>query len=334
MTEVSTTAIATADNAANGTQTEAAKTPRVKNVLEDLAPKSPYFFDKAEDAFAFLAARLDPDSKEYIADFNSYPTLFAGMSEDEEGNTVFSPTVYTGDTRLMFHVLTNRGKTTKDAQGNETKAPATIRALVLRPVPSIAAIENDEAGRAWLNKIINTQIAHTTVAPLRKSDKLDEAANDMPGIVVNDGTEQFDLGSFFAGRETGGAFETYDALYKSLLDAFTQKSPAWKRARLNKAELKKAMESTAYALATYSPLEDRGDKPSLFVMAIQAGILLAKKQGLDPTIFETWLAERNDKTAATGDESEEDFDLDDLDLLAAPADAATDATAEASTPAA
>lgn len=312
------------------------KTPRVKSVLEDLSPKSPYYFDSAEDAANFLT-KCQAD----IPDFESYPFIANGI--DDEGD--FNPDVYTDATRVMVHVLTNRGTTTKDAQGTEIKTPATIRAIVVTPVPRISAIEADELGRKWLDKIINTQIAHVAVAVLRKSEDLNLARRDMPGVITetvpgNEGEEpleieRFNLASFFSGRESGGVMETYDKLFRGIIDGFSIKSKAWKRSRLNKAELKKALESKAYALAVYSPLEDRGDKPSMFVMAAQVGIREAKEAGLDPTVFEQWLDSRDDKAASTGaDEEDDDFDLDDIVLAQDEQDAkdAETATTEVEAP--
>lgn len=324
------------------TTTQAPKAPRVKSVLEDLSPKSPYYFDSTDDAANFLTKQ-----QEDIPDFEDYPFIANGIDPDSGD---FNPDVYTDATRVMVHVLTNRGTTSKDAQGNEIKTPATIRAIVVTPVPRISAIEADDLGRKWLDKIINTQIAHVAVAVLRKSEDLNLARRDMPGVITetvpgNEGEEpleieRFNLASFFSGRESGGIMETYDKLFRGIIDGFSIKSKAWKRARLNKAELKKALESKAYALAVYSPLEDRGDKPSMFVMAAQVGIREAKEAGLDPTVFEQWLESRDDKAASTGaDEEDDDFDLDDIVLAQDEADekaaevAATEGTEEVEAPA-
>lgn len=303
MTDVSTT-----------TTQEAPKAPRVKSVIEDMAPKSPSFFSSVDEAVAYLT-RMQTE----LPDFGNYPLIANGI-DGATGD--FDPAVYTDETRVMVHVLTNRGTKSKDAQGNEVTNPSTVRAIVIHPVPTYDAIMNDEAGLKWLHKIVNTQLSHVAVAPLRKADNLEVAQKDMPGLAEIDGANVFNLASFFSGRESSSVTETYDKLFRGIIDGFNPKSTPWKRARLNKAELKKALESTAYALAVYPTLEDRGDKPSLFVMAAQVGIREAKAQGLDPTIFETWLATRDDKSAAeAGADEEEDFDLDDI-VIGAEAEAA------------
>jgi hypothetical protein len=273
-----------------------------KTVLDDMP--SPRFFPNVEEAANYLN-----QCDESYSDFESVPKIGNGIDWD---TGEFDPAVYSDDSRVMVAVLTNRG--TKQADG--TTGPSTVRCIVITPVPTLDALLASESGVAWLSKVINTQLNHTAVAPLRKAENLTLAAKEMPLSL-----EDFVTTS----RESSSVTETFDKLFRGILDSFKAKSPAWAKARLIKAELKKAMESAAYASSVYAPLEDRGEKPSLFVMAIQVGIREAKAQGLDPTIFETWLATRNEKTIADAEaEEEEDFDLDDI-VLAAPIEEAAPA---------
>lgn len=274
--------------------TPATTAPKVKTVLEDM--RSPMFFDSVEDAAAYLTK-----SQEEFSDFDKHDVLMNGIDDNGE----FDADVYTDGTRVMVHVLKNRSKKTTDAKGVVTETPGSVRAIVISPVPSLDQIAADSQGAIWLNKIVNTQLAHQAVAGLRAADNLKVAAKDMPLALTDFVTTT---------RESSSISETFDKLFRGIIDAFKVKSPAWAKARLIKSELRKAMESSAYALAVYPTLEDRGDKPSLFVMALQLGIREAKAQGLDSTIFETWTTTRDDKALEdeTLDGDEEDFDLDDL----------------------
>lgn len=302
--------------APNGEATEAtANEAKAKTVLTDM--KTPRFFDSVEDASTYLG-KMQTE----LSDFAEQEFVLNGL-DAETGE--FDPELYGEGTRVMVHVLKNRGVKTKDALGNEQTSPATVQCIVVTPVPSLPAIQADAQGTAWLDKIVDTQIAHVAVASLRGADNLAVASKDMP----------LALADFVTARESGSVAATFDAQFRGIIDALKAKSPAWAKARITKGELKKAFESAPYAIAVYPTLEDRGDKPSLFVMAMQLGIREAKAAGLDPTIYETWLATRDNKELAdeslTGEEG--DFDLDDLSLAPAATDEAdaTESEAEAGT---
>lgn len=285
------------------TQTAAAATqeaPKVKSVL-DL--KTPKFFPTIDDAAAFLNTIADESSADFCADFATSPVILNGL--DDEGN--FNPAAYGDGMEVMFHVLTNRGKKTTDAQGNETTTPATIKAVIVTPVPTQEAVQADSIGADWLARIFRTALTKAACDPIRTATDVQLAAKDMP----------LTLGDFVTGRESSPVMETYDKLFRGILDLFKSKSTSFARANLNKAQFKKALESKAFALAVYANLEDRGDKPSFFVLALHFGISEAKKAGLDPTVFENWLATRDDKAldGVTDEEADELDSLDDLEGL-------------------
>lgn len=303
------------DTTTNTTQVDTAQPPAVdtpapaeskkKMIVGDLTPLVPAFFDSIQDASAAIQSYATT-----YADWNEHAgkLIVAGMDADGQ----IDAAAYPDGTRVMFHVITNRGAPILDAAGKKTgTSPATVKGMIVWPVPTHEAMLADEAGLKWAKDKLNTQIAHVTVAKLRDSDNIAAAAKQMPGIVEVDGVPTYDMASFFAIRESGAISGTYDALYKDLLDAFKEKSKLWAKFRLNKSELRKALESKPYALAIYGPLEDRGDKPSLFVVALNIMIESAKAQGHDPAILNTWLETRDSATAT--DQPEDADDDDDID---------------------
>ena len=291
---------------------EATKEAKVKTILDI---RTPVFFPTVDEATAYL----NKIAGEY-PDFESAPMVLNGIDE----NMQFDPAVYTDDMQIMFHVLTNRGKKSTDAQGKETTSPATIRALIVTPAPLQSAVEADKTGAEWLARIFRTQVTKAACDPIRTAPDLALASKDMPLTLADYVTTS---------RDSSSVYESFDKLFRGILDLFKDKSPAWARARLNKAEFKKSLESAAYALDVYPNLEDRGDKPSFFVMAAHFAIKECKAQGLDPAIFQTWLDTRDDKTLAELNEQEETDELDDLDSLEGLTLATAPTPAEEATPA-
>lgn len=275
---------------ANNVLTDAAKAEAAKAATVAESMDQRRTFATVDDAAAYLN-----NCAEKFTDFDSVPLVARGMGED--GN--FDPAIYTGDMRVLVAVLKNR---TKDDKGNAL--PSTVKAIVVAPIPTLDALLASDAGKIWLESVTDKELNHIAVRALRAADDVTTVADQVPQTLESYITSQ---------RESGGIMETFDNLYKSIIAALAAKSPAWAKARLIKTELKKAMESAAYASEYYPALEDRGDKPSLFVMALQFGQRVAKETGADPAIFDKWLANRDAKTLKqTGDE--EDFDLDDITL--------------------
>lgn len=234
---------------------------------------------------------------ESFSDFDNYPLVARGM---ENGN--FDPAVYSDGMHVLVAVLKNRAK---DDKGNAL--PSTVKAIVVTPVPSRELILSNPAAVSWLDSLIGKELNHIAVRALRTADDVTTVADQMPQS-LND--------YITSSRAEGGIMETFDNLFKAIIAAIGAKSPAWSKARLIKTELKKAMESKAYASEYYPQLEDRGDKPSMFVMALQFGQAVAAKKAMNPAIFDKWLAERDGKTLKqTTDAGDDDFDLDDLELI-------------------
>lgn len=257
-----------------------------KTVADDM--KSRVIFDSPEKAAEYLTALGST-----LSDFGDYPLVAPGI--DSEGN--FDPAIYNENMSVMVATL-------KAQKGSAAYRGKPINAIVVAPVPKLDALLNDEAGRAWVEKIIQKEQNHVAVRELRTAADPLLVVESIPTTIE---------GYISTGREGGaGLMEAFNELYKPINAILTQKIAAWAKARLTKGELKKCCESRGYALEYFVGIEDRGEgKESLFVTAIKLMIAAAGKKGLDPTLLERWLATRNAKTfdvAEVEDEEEDDFD--------------------------
>lgn len=272
--------------------TNTAADAKVKTVADDMDSRR--MFDTPAEAAAYLN-----QMGETLSDFGNQPFVLKGITTDEHGIN-FDPAVYTDDMRVMVTVLTQRVK----------EGPNKVQAIVVTPAPKLDAILANSIGREWLSKIVDTQLNHVAVRPLR-------ALKDGESLDIKSGEMPLTLDGYVtSNREGGGILETYNELARGIIDAIAKKSKLWAKARLTKSELKSAMASRAYAAEYYPTLEDRGEgKESLFVMALTFAKQVAAAKGLDPAIFDRWLATR-DETKLTakdeGEEGEDDFDLDSL----------------------
>lgn len=225
---------------------------------------------------------------ESFSDFAEIPAALVGI--DSEGN--FDPAIYTDAMDVMVATL---------------RADRAIKAIVVAPLPKLDLTSlGSEAVQLWARKVLHKELNHVAVRPLREAANISAVIDQMPTTLD---------GYISSGREGGaGIMQAFNDLYKFTNDLFSEKSQAWKRARLFKNELKRALESRAYALEYYAPLEDRGEgKESFFVMALAVMKNAAEKKGLDPAIFDRWAATRNEaQFTADEDEDGDDFDLDSL----------------------
>ena len=270
------------------TETATPATPKAKTVADDMQARR--IFPNITEATAYLEAANDT-----FSDFAEQAIAAPGM--DEEGN--FDSEIYTDDTPVMVSLLRNKGK---------------VKALVVAPIPSLDQLLDSEAGKAWVDKIIVKELNHVAVRHLRDAEDVSTVVDQMPT----------NLDAYItSGREGGGGImESFDELYKQVSATLGAKLPVWNKARFTKGELKKALESKGYASEYYPAVEDYKGK-SLFEMALELGIAVAKRKGLDPTIFERWAATRDAKAFNPAD----DEDTDDLDL-----DSLTDALIESEKP--
>lgn len=280
--------------AADAAATAAAAKP--KTVAEDMAPRR--IFPNIAEAVAYLKATATaiPDFKEQT---------IAAPKMDENGN--FDSATYGEGVAVMVALLRNRQK---------------VKAIVVAPIPTLDQLLANEAGKAWVDRIIAKELNHVAVRHLREAEDVTTVVDQIPTTMDAYITSQRDGG--------GGIMETFDELYKLINATLSAKLPVWNKARFIKSELKKSLESKGYA-SEYSPqLEDyKGE--SLFVTALNLGINAAKRKGLDPTIFERWLATRDAKAFVPGETDDDDeLDLDSLtDSLLADAAKADEPTTPA-----
>lgn len=263
-------------------------------------------FPNTTEATAFLAK-----CNEDFADFATQPFAMIGVDE----NGAFKPDVYTPEMRVRVAVLRNVPRTVAGK-----REATTIKAIVVTPVPTIPSLlgidstvwdtVKDSPAMAFVVKTLDKELNHIAVRPLRDAENLETAMEQVPTTLA---------GFIESNRDAGGILETFNDTYKTINDTLSKQVPLWSKARLVKAELKRAMESTAYALEYYPALEDRGTdsngkaKDSLFVLALQFGLKLAKSKGMDTAIFDKWLATRDAQTlAASTTEDDDDISLDDL----------------------
>lgn len=266
--------------------TEAANEKR-KDVINDMDSRR--VLSNVEEATQYLAASI-----ENFHDFTSYPIAAPGVSTDEDGNIVFDPEVYTDDMRVMVAVLKERG----DGPGK-----STVKAIVVAPVPSLDAVLASNEARDWLiNKVLDKELNHIAVRSLRTAESIEDAVESMPKTLTDYTTSN---------RESGGLLAAYEELWRPIKAAMAKLSRPWKLTALSKKELRRGMESSAYAAEYYPTLEET-KQGSLFVFALNGFIQRAKKEGLDPTIFERWLTNRDEKVIDVAAEDEDEFSLEDL----------------------
>lgn len=280
-------------NTANATATES-KAPKPKTVADDMKPRR--VLESTGDAKNYLETLANE-----LSDWGDGKFAFAAPGIDDEGN--FDSAVYTDDMDVLVAKLVNKG---------------AVKAVVVAPIPKIDVILADEAGKAWATKILHKELNHVAVRALREADDVSTVVDQIPTTLA---------GYIESGRAGAGIMETFNELYKQINATLSKAFPVWGKYRLIKTELKKAMESTAYATEIYAALEGytaKGIDDGLFVAAIKIGIAAAKRKGLDPAIFERWLATRDQKAydPAQPDEGDEEeaFDIDSLtdSLLAEP----------------
>lgn len=295
------------ENTTAATPATEAKEPKVLTVIDDMDSRR--LFDTTDEAAAYIA-KCQAD----YPDFNGYPVAIAGLTEEGD----FDPEVYTDSMRIAVAVLTQRG---------EGAGSSTVKAIVIYPSPKLEAVLDSATGREWLTGIMEKELNHVAVRQLRKAENADEIADAIQTMPTT--LEAYTT----SGREsTGGILQTFNDLWQNIKKAIGQKSTPFRLANLSKKELRKAMESSAYALTVYPKLEDRenkkGEKESLFAVAAAYGQLLAKNKSLDATIFERMLATRDEKVIeATEDEDEGEFDLEAMAAaMATPAAEAAPAT--------
>ena len=266
-----------------------------KTVIDDMASRKE--FDSTTDAANYLVRCFNDyaDFGEYsiVSPFDSSRGVM-GFGQDEQGNLVFDSEIFPESMRVMVAVLTQRG---------EGSGSSTVKGIVVSPIPSLETIMESDAGKAWLRKIVSTELNRLAVRPLRPADaKIDdpELLDLLPKT----------LDDYVTSNRGGGSAlsEAYEKLWKIIRDAIGKQVKAWKLANLSKKELKNAIQSKAHAAQYYPTLEET-KQGSLFEFAAKAMKQTALAQGMDATLFDTWLANRENYTIEAGDEGDEEGEL-------------------------
>lgn len=270
--------------------TDTATTPATpaatkKTIADDMPQRR--VFPTATEAAQFLAA-----CAELYSDWGDDSIPFAAVGINENGE--LDPEIYNDSNDVMVAKL--------------NKQKGGVKAIVVAPVPKIETVLDSDAGRAWLTRIMQKEFNHIAVRNLRDAENVSTVIDQMPVTLDN---------YLASGRDAGGGIiATFNELYKSIGATLASKVPLWAKQRIIKTDLRKALESKAYAEEYFGPLENysaKGADDGLFVLALNLGINSAKRKGMDPTIFERWLATRNEKPFTPGvDEDEDSLDLDSL----------------------
>lgn len=284
------------DNTNNTANESTTKQAKALTVAGDMSSRE--VFATLADAQQYLEA-----SSNRFTDWADQILVAPALLTDEEGNaTGFDPEVYdSGEMEVMVATLKNKGS---------DKGASTLKAVVVAPIPTLATLLGTDAGTAFVTEIVRKELNHRAVRALRVVEDVTTVADQIPYTVD---------GYISSSRESSGILESYNELYKTINATLGQARPIWAKMKLNKTELRKALESRAYALEYYVALED-GRDGSLFEAALKLGINAAKRSGIDPTIFERWLNSRNEKALQIEDEDEDELDLDALteSMLAEP----------------
>ena len=276
---------------ATATTTAAAKKP--KSVNADMPVRSVFASPELASPFLIRMATELPD-------FGKYP--FVGVGIDAEGN--FDAEVYTDSMDVYVVVMKTR-------QGEKDNRGDPVQAIIVHPGPKLESVLESDTGTTWLEKIAQKEIGLVALRPIRGELNPVNKIAEMPTT----------LEAFISGnRESSGITEAYEKLWQKINATLSAISKPWARRAFKKAPLKQAMESAALAIELYPECEDRparanGASGSLFVIACEIGIKGCAGLGLDPTIFQRWIDNRD---KAQIEDTEEDAALfDDLDALAA-----------------
>lgn len=257
-----------------------------KTVAKDMANKM--IFATHEEALKYLV-----DMATTMSDFGDYPFIGIGLEQDEEGNSVFDPAIYVDGMQVAVSLPRKRA----EVKGE----PMVPQCILVHPLPTRAYIESTKEGRDWLAQTIENSLLSTAFQPLRPKD----ATPTSPDVL-----EAFPktLNDFVSRAQTSAstlliAFEDY---WKAVRDLVGEKVRAFGALKLSKKEFRRAMESKSYADRIYSMAERKG----CFVYSINALKHVADENNLDSSIFDRWLALRDQTVIDAADD--DDLSLDDL----------------------
>jgi hypothetical protein len=259
-----------------------------KTISKDMAQRS--IFSTAQEVAAFLS-----EVQEYEG-FESLQHVIHGLQSD--GSIDFS--VYPAGWDI-YVVKLNEKITTKMAEVSGEESGFRPKAIIVWPVPSLELLMASEAGQELIAQTMQTELNTRLVRQLRTSENIVADQDAIPTTL--------DEWTAIGRAAMGSIYESYNELWTVLNKAMCQASSYWDRAKLTKMQVRKSMESTAYAEQLFPTLENHPKHGSLFVFALQAAKHLAGVKGLDDSIFDKWLANR-DATKIDAGDSDDDDELD------------------------
>lgn len=282
------------------TEAEESTEKKVKTVKDNMTARR--IFSTVEDATAYIET-----CQRDLVDFASTPVVTVGFTDEGD----FDPAIYNESMDIGIVKLTERG---------EGAGSSTVKMIVIYPSPKVHAIlglpldfEIDpeaKPGFDWLEGVIQKELNHVAVRNLRKAEgpeEIREVLEKVPTSIADYITSQRESSS--------GILETYNQTWQLIKKMMGKRSKQFAIANLSKKELKKSMESASYAAMMYPVLEARknkaGEDESYFQIAATFGVKIAKKEGLDPAIFEKMLETRNEVQIGLV-EDEEEFDYDQM----------------------
>lgn len=227
------------------------------------------------------------------------PLHMFGYSLDDEGSVLPKEGEDWPEGFNAAVILLSSQKEVDDGEGG-TKKKQIPHTILLRPFPTVEQLLADSAGEKMIRSVLEKELNHRAVRPLRTADNLAAVLGEVPASIA---------AFCSSGRESGGAIlGAFNELYAQVHDYVKGKIDRVSKARLIKAEMKKCLENTSYANHYYTALEEAND----FKTLLSCFIALGKKKGIDITIFESWAATRDEQSFDDVDSDDEDMSTEDL----------------------
>lgn len=258
------------------------------------------------DSLADAVAKLEAGAK----DTESFYGLPVGIKGQDPETGEVDASIYEGNKVVLGTV----GARVDNGRG---KKQSGIKAIVIYPMPTVESFLNDEAGKAWIAKLVEKESGLVSYRSYRDAATLDEFVRGMskaPATVAEYVAES---------KRSGSALdtETYDALWSGLRASLKDDQPALHKLLPSKAEMLKALRSKSYAESqdNIAPLESKGIIVKLGHILIAAAQNNTTKDGapnpLPTDALEDWLANRDTVEIKKIERSELDFSaLDSINL--------------------
>ena len=248
---------------------------------------------------AFTAAtKVDESVPNYIAPESAFfhvETDDEGNPvKDEAGNLVMTEDLIPGMSYAVAIVGARKRGADGKMEGNGVKA------IVCWPMPTMDAFRESEAGKDWLNKVIEKEAAHVTFRGLRNAESLEEFESAFAAIPMS-------VDDIVSTHRSEGGIDTeaFDIIWPDFRALLKEKQPKIAGHLPPKQDVIKAIRSKAFAEQEYKALESmRGD--GLFVAIakkmIEAGATWKDENGesdpVDTSVIQAWIDGREELNLA------------------------------------